>query len=97
MPIQAHLALKLKSKGRIEMEKHWIKDAIKHKGALHKELHVKEGKKIPAKKLNAAAKMGGVEGKRAVLAKTLKGLHHGKKHSKEDLEKAHAHMREHAK
>ena len=44
------------------------------KGALHKELGVPEGKKIPSKKLNAAAKKGGVEGKRARLAKTLKGL-----------------------
>ena len=34
-----------------------------------------EGKKIPAKTLNAAADKGGVEGKRARLAKTLKGLH----------------------
>ncbi len=55
-------------------KKHWIKDAIKHPGALHKELHVPEGKKIPEKKLNAAAKRGGIEGKRANLAKTLKGM-----------------------
>ena len=55
-------------------KKHWIKDAIKHPGALHKELHVPEGKKIPEKKLNAAAKKGGIEGKRANLAKTLKGM-----------------------
>ncbi len=53
----------------------WIKGAIKHPGALHKELGVPEGKKIPAKKLNAAAKKGGLEGKRANLAKTLKKLH----------------------
>lgn len=53
----------------------WIQKAIKHPGALHKELHVPEGKKIPAKKLNAAAKAKGVEGKRARLAKTLKKLH----------------------
>jgi len=52
----------------------WIQGAIKHKGALHKELGVPEGKKIPAKKLNEAAKKGGVEGKRARLAKTLKKL-----------------------
>lgn len=52
----------------------WIKEAIKHPGALHKELHVPEGKKIPAKKLNAAAKKPGVEGKRARLAKTLRGF-----------------------
>ncbi len=52
----------------------WIAGAIKHKGALHKELGVPVGKKIPAKKLNAAAKKGGVEGKRANLAKTLAGF-----------------------
>ena len=57
------------------MAKQWIKEAIKHPGALRKQLHVKKGEKIPAKKLNAAAKKGGVEGKRARLAKTLKGLH----------------------
>lgn len=56
------------------MSEKWIQKAIKHPGALHKELHVPEGKKIPAKKLNAAAKKKGVEGKRAVLAKTLKSL-----------------------
>lgn len=55
-------------------EKHWIKGAIKHPGALHKELGVPEGKKIPAKKLAAAAKKGGKEGKRARLAETLKGM-----------------------
>jgi len=57
------------------MAEKWIQGAIKHKGALHKELGVPEGKKIPAKKLNAAAKSPGVEGKRARLAKTLKKLH----------------------
>lgn len=56
------------------MAKKWIQKAIKHPGALHEELHVPEGKKIPAKKLNAAAKKKGVEGKRARLAKTLKGM-----------------------
>ena len=55
----------------------WIAEAIKHPGALHKELHVPAGKKIPANKLNAAAKKPGKEGKRARLAKTLKGFKHG--------------------
>jgi hypothetical protein len=53
----------------------WIKGAIKHPGALRKSLGVKAGKNIPASKLNAAAKKGGVLGKRARLAKTLKKLH----------------------
>lgn len=59
------------------MAKKWIQEAIKHPGALHKELGVKTGKKIPAKKLASAAKKGGKIGKRARLAETLKGFHHG--------------------
>jgi hypothetical protein len=53
----------------------WIQGAIKHPGALHKELGVPAGKKIPAKKLKAAAKKKGVEGKRARLAETLSKMH----------------------
>lgn len=49
----------------------WIKGAIKHPGALHRELGVPAGQKIPAGKLAKAAKAGGVEGKRARLAQTL--------------------------
>jgi hypothetical protein len=60
------------------MAEKWIQKAIKKPGALHKELGVAEGKKIPAKKLAAAAKKPGVEGKRARLAETLKGLKRGK-------------------
>lgn len=60
------------------MAEKWIQKAIKHKGALHKELHVPEGKKIPAKKLAVAAKKGGKLGKRARLAETLKKIHKGK-------------------
>lgn len=55
-------------------KKNWIQGAIKHPGALHKELGVPEGKKIPAKKLKAAAKKKGIEGKRARLAETLKEM-----------------------
>lgn len=49
----------------------WIKGAVKHPGLLRKELHVKEGEKIPKKKLDKAAKMGGKEEMRARLAKTF--------------------------
>lgn len=56
------------------MAKNWIQGAIKHKGALHRELGVPSGQKIPEKKLDAAAKKGGKEGQRARLAKTLKGM-----------------------
>ena len=54
--------------------KNWIAGAIKKPGALRKELGVKKGAKIPAKKLAEAAKKPGVEGKRARLAETLKKL-----------------------
>lgn len=57
-------------------KKKWIQGAIKKPGALHKELGVPKGKKIPASKLNAAAKKGGKVGRRARLAKTLKKMHH---------------------
>lgn len=52
----------------------WIQSAIKPstKGALHRQLGVPQDKKIPTKKLAAAAKKPGVEGKRARLAETLK-------------------------
>lgn len=60
---------------------HWIAGAIKHPGALHKQLGVPQGQKIPAKKLAAAAKKGGTLGRRARLAQTLKGLHGEKKKS----------------
>jgi hypothetical protein len=57
-------------------DKHWIKGAIKHPGALHKELGVPEGEKIPAKKLHKAAEHGGKEGQRARLAETLGHMNH---------------------
>ena len=52
----------------------WIKGAIKKPGALRKSLGVKKGEKIPAKKLDAAAKKGGKLGQRARLAKTLRKM-----------------------
>lgn len=52
----------------------WIQGAIKHPGALHKELGVPMGKKIPAKKLARAAKAPGKLGQRARLAETLRGF-----------------------
>ena len=55
-------------------DKNWIQKAIKKPGSLRKSLGVKKGKKIAAKKLNAAAKKPGKLGQRARLAKTLKGL-----------------------
>jgi hypothetical protein len=53
----------------------WIQGAIKHPGALHKELGIPKGEKIPEKKLDKAAKSSNPTlAKRANLAKTLKGL-----------------------
>jgi hypothetical protein len=55
------------------MAKHFIKEAIKHPGALRKSLHVKEGEKIPASKLKKAEhSKNPTTRKRAVLAETLK-------------------------
>lgn len=52
--------------------KKWIQGAIKHKGALHKELHVPMGKKIPRSKISKASKSTNPKlARRANLAKTL--------------------------
>ncbi len=56
------------------MAKKWIQGALKHPGALHKQLGVKEDEKIPTTVLESAAKKGGKLGRRARLAKILKGL-----------------------
>lgn len=54
----------------------WIQGAIKHPGKLHKALHVKEGKKIPEKKLvKAEHSKNPTIHKEANLAKTLKSFH----------------------
>jgi hypothetical protein len=51
-----------------------IKKAIKHPGALHRELGVPMGKKIPEGKIRSAAKAGGKLGQRARFAETLSKL-----------------------
>jgi len=59
------------------MAKHFIQEAIKHPGALHRSLGVPEGQKIPAAKLTAAAHSNNpTTKKRAVFARFLKGLKH---------------------
>lgn len=57
------------------MAKKWIQGAIKHPGALHRDLGVPQGQKIPPKKLAKAAAKPGKVGRRAKLAQTLKKLH----------------------
>ena len=56
------------------MAKNWIKGAIKRPGALHEDLGVPKGQKIPTGKLAAAAKKPGKVGQRARLAQTLKKM-----------------------
>ena len=58
------------------MAKNWIAGAIKHPGALHRELGVPQGKKIPESALQKAMHSANpTERKRASLAETLKGFH----------------------
>lgn len=53
----------------------WIKGAISHPGALHKELGVPEGQKIPAAKIAKAAHSDNPKlAQRARLAEVLKGF-----------------------
>lgn len=57
------------------MAEKWIQKAHIKKGALHKELKVPEGEKIPEKKLEKAEKSTNPTlRKRAVLAETLKNM-----------------------
>ena len=57
------------------MAGNWIAGAVKHPGALHREMGVPAGKSIPKAKLAKAAKSGGKLGQRARLAETLEGMH----------------------
>lgn len=54
--------------------KNFIQGAIKKPGALHEQLGIPQGQKIPTGTLNAAAKKPGKLGQRARFAKTLKTL-----------------------
>jgi hypothetical protein len=74
-----------------EEEKKWIQKAIEKKGALHKQMKVKKGEKIPEKKLEKAAHKEGKLGKRARLALTLRKLSHKKKELKEATETSDEH------
>lgn len=87
---------KKKHSKKAKHKKNWIANAIKKPGALHAELGVKKGNKIPAKTLAKAAKKGGVEGKRARLAETLKGFHK-KEHSAEAIKGVRKFVNEEAK
>lgn len=67
--------------------KNWIAGAIKKPGALHKQMGVPQGKKIPSGRLKAAASKGGTLGKRARLAETLKGFGKGQDVTRDDYER----------
>lgn len=56
------------------MAKHFIQSAIKHPGALHEQLGIPRGRKIPQATLRKAAKSSGTLGRRARLALILEHL-----------------------
>jgi hypothetical protein len=58
--------------------KMWVQEAFaKHPGALHRELHVPQGEKIPAKKLEKAEHSSNpLLRKRANLARVARSFHH---------------------
>jgi hypothetical protein len=56
------------------MADHFIQSAIKKPGALHADLGVPQGQKIPSDKLATAAQAGGKLGQRARFAVTLNSL-----------------------
>jgi hypothetical protein len=61
------------------MAERWIQGAVRHKGALHRALHVPEGEKIPAEKMAKARRSVNPRIRQmAGLARTLKGFHHAK-------------------
>lgn len=62
------------------MAKHWIQGAIKHPGALHRNLHVPQGKPISPAELHRAEHSSNPKIRReADLAATLKHMNHGKR------------------
>jgi len=55
----------------------FIQDAIKHPGALHRDLGIPQGQKIPMNKIKKAEhSKNPTIAKRAHLAETLKHMHH---------------------
>jgi len=61
------------------MAKNWIAGAIKHPGALHEDLGIPKGEKIPLALIKKAAKRKDKVGQRARLALTLRGFHSKKR------------------
>ena len=61
------------------MAKNWIAGAIKKPGALHRDLGIPEGEKIPLALIKKAAKRKDKVGERARLALPLRGFHSKKR------------------
>jgi hypothetical protein len=78
----------------LKEEEKWIQKAIEKPGALHKQLGVPQGEKIPASDLKAAAEKGGKLGKRARLAMTLRKLKEEADLTEEQLAKVNAMLEE---
>lgn len=59
------------------MAAHWIQGMHMRRGALHEDLHVPQGQKIPAAKIAKAEHSSNPTlARRARLAETLKRMHH---------------------
>jgi len=56
-------------------KKHWIQDAVKKPGQLHKDLGVPPGQKIPESKIKSAEAKGGKVAQRAHFADVMKSMH----------------------
>jgi hypothetical protein len=62
----------LAAKMAASKKRNWMAGAVKHPGALHRQLGIPAGQKIPAKRLNAAANSSNPTlARRANLAKTF--------------------------
>ena len=75
---RAKIGKQLTGNKKSKKDKKWIQKAVKRPGALRKKLKVKKGEKIPASKLNKAAKSKNPTTRRqANLAKTFKKINRG--------------------
>lgn len=54
----------------------WVSKAVKKPGALHADLGVKQGEKIPVSKIEAAAHGSGKTAQRARFALAARKFHH---------------------
>lgn len=60
----------------MRIRRHFIAPAIKHPGALHRQLGIPEGQRIPLRTLERAARAPGKLGERARFALNLRRLGH---------------------